>query len=129
MGKVLGGAGVLLLGLFIVVVLMFNSFGNRQACNPAATVVDPKSVPAGPVSGYGHDQLVNAAIIAKVAADRGLPARAQLIGIMTSMGSRPWSTSATATTSTASPTRTARRRARSGCSSSSGAWAGGHGTR
>ena len=35
------------------------------------------------MSGYGHDQLVNAAIIAKVAADRGLPARAQLIGIMT----------------------------------------------
>lgn len=86
MGKVLGGAGVLLLGLFMVVVLMFNSWGDRQACNAAASVVDPKSVPAGPVSGYGHDQLVNAAIIAKVAADRGLPARAQLIGIMTSMG-------------------------------------------
>lgn len=86
MGKVLGGASVLLIGLLIVVVLMFNSFGNQRACNPAATVVDPTSVPAGPVSGYGHEQLVNAAIIAKVAADRGLPARAQLIGIMTSMG-------------------------------------------
>lgn len=86
MSKVVGGAGVLLVGLLIVVVLMLDSFGNQRACNPAASVVDPASVPEGPVSGYGHDQLVNAAIIAKVAADRGLPARAQLIGIMTSMG-------------------------------------------
>lgn len=84
--KILGGAGVLLMGLFMVVVLMFNSFGDQRACNPAATVVDPASVPEGPISGYKHEQLVNAAIIAKVAADRGLPAKAQLIGIMTSMG-------------------------------------------
>lgn len=86
MTKILSGAGILLIALLIVVVLMFDSFGNQRACNPAAAVVDPASVPAGPVSGYGHEQLVNAAIIAKVAADRGLPARAQLIGIMTSMG-------------------------------------------
>lgn len=86
MSKVLSSAGVILIAGLIVVVLMFDSFGNQQACNPSASVVDPTSVPEGPVSGYGHEQLVNAAIIAKVAADRGLPARAQLIGIMTSMG-------------------------------------------
>mgnify|MGYP001546508105 CR=1 FL=1 len=86
MTKVLSGAGVLLIGLLIVVVLMLDSFGNQQACNPAAATIDPTSVPEGPVSGYGHEQLVNAAIIAKVAADRALPARAQLIGIMTAMG-------------------------------------------
>lgn len=86
MTKVLSGGGALLIALLIVVVVMFDSVGNQQACNPAASVIDPASVPEGPVSGYGHEQLVNAAIIAKVAADRGLPARAQLIGIMTSMG-------------------------------------------
>lgn len=84
--KVLAGAGVFLLGLFMIVVLMFNSFGDQQACNPVASAVDPSSVPKGPVKGYGHEQLVNAASIAKVATDRGLPARAQLLGIMTSMG-------------------------------------------
>lgn len=86
MDKVLAGAAIFILGVFIIVVLIFDSVGNQQACNTAASVVDPSSVPEGPVAGYGHDQLVNAATIAKVAADRKLPARAQLIGIMTSMG-------------------------------------------
>ena len=86
MWKVLGGTGILLLGFLIVGVIVLDSAGTKEACNPAASAIDPTSVPEGPVSGYGHDQLVNAAIIAKVAADRGLPARAQLIGVMTSMG-------------------------------------------
>ncbi|WP_454115730.1 M23 family metallopeptidase [Microbacterium lacticum] len=86
MGKVLAGAGVLLLSMFIVVVMMVGSFGDQQACRPGASAIDPSSVPQGSVQGYEHDQLMNAAIIAKVAADRGLPARAQLVGVMTAMG-------------------------------------------
>lgn len=86
MGKTLAGVGILLLSFLIVGVIILDSAGAEEACNPAASIIDPSSVPEGPVSGYGHDQLVNAAIIAKVAADRGLPARAQLIGVMTSMG-------------------------------------------
>lgn len=83
----IGGAALgVLLGAFVVVVLILQSFGSNQACNPGALTIDPASVPEGPVAGYGHEQLVNAAIIAKVAADRQLPAKAQLIGIMTSMG-------------------------------------------
>lgn len=86
MGKVLAGLGVLLLSVLVVGVLFLDSMGTQQACNPAAAIIDPESVPEGPVAGYGNAQLVNAAIIAKVAADRDLPARAQLIGIMTAMG-------------------------------------------
>lgn len=86
MGKALAGVGILVLSFLLVGVLVLDSAGNKQACNPAASIIDPASVPEGPVSGYGHEQLVNAAIIAKVAADRGLPARAQLVGIMTAMG-------------------------------------------
>lgn len=86
MGKTLAGAGILLLSFLLVGVIILDSAGNKQACNPAASIIDPESVPEGPVSGYGHEQLVNAAIIAKVAADRSLPARAQLLGIMTAMG-------------------------------------------
>lgn len=86
MGKALAGVGVMLLSILIVTVVFVDSMGTQQACNPAASVIDPESVPDGPVAGYNHDQLLNAAIIAKVAADRGLPARAQLIGVMTSMG-------------------------------------------
>lgn len=86
MGKTLAGVGILLLSFLIVGVIILDSAGAKEACSPAASTIDPSSVPEGPVSGYGHDQLVNAAIIAKVAADRGMPARAQLIGVMTAMG-------------------------------------------
>lgn len=86
MGKALAGVGVLLLSILLVGVIFLDSMGAEQACNPAASVIDPESVPEGPVAGYDRAQLVNAAIIAKVAADRDLPARAQLIGVMTAMG-------------------------------------------
>lgn len=86
LGTIAAGIGALLIGGLVVFVLILDSWGSSQACNPGSSLIDPESVPEGPVAGYGHEQLVNAAIIAQVAADRQMPARAQLIGIMTSMG-------------------------------------------
>lgn len=83
----IGGAALgAVLAIVVVAVMVLQAIGGNQACNPGALTINPASVPAGPIAGYEHEQLVNAAIIAKVAADKGLPAKAQLIGIMTSMG-------------------------------------------
>ncbi len=43
-------------------------------------------VPAGPVAGYSHEQLVNAAYVMSAAQALGLSVRAQQIGVMTAMG-------------------------------------------
>lgn len=89
-GGVIGGllalVGGVVIGGFVVLVLFLDALGASAACSPSAAVIDPESVPEGPIAGYGHEQLVNAATIAQVAADKQLPARAQLIGIMTAMG-------------------------------------------
>ncbi len=86
LGTLAAGIMAVLVGGFVVVVLALDAWGSSQACAAGASPIDPASVPEGPVAGYGHEQLVNAAIIAKVAADRNMPARAQLIGVMTAMG-------------------------------------------
>jgi murein DD-endopeptidase MepM/ murein hydrolase activator NlpD len=51
-----------------------------------ASTVDVATVPQGPVAGYNHDQLVVAAHIMNAAQQLGLSARAQQLGVMTSMG-------------------------------------------
>lgn len=88
-------AGVALLlvpALFLVFLLglVFTSDTTSQAttCGPtgAALVVAPNSVPAGPVAGYDHEQLVNAAQIMLAAQKLGLTARDQQIGVMTAIG-------------------------------------------
>lgn len=69
--------------------LIFTSDTTSQAaCNPsgAAILVDPASVPQGPVAGYNHEQLTNAAYVMLAAQKLGLTVRDQQIGVMTAMG-------------------------------------------
>lgn len=76
-------APVLIAGLLVG----FTMVGSAVACAPAAAAgVDPGNVPRGPIAGYGHQQLVNAAWIMKAAADLDLSLRDQRIGVMTAMG-------------------------------------------
>lgn len=51
-----------------------------------AVRVDPAALPAGPVAGWGPEQLANAAAIVNAGADLGLDTCAQVIGVMTAMG-------------------------------------------
>lgn len=76
-GSVLGG-----------VILLAGSTPPTPACDAAgpAIAIDPSSVPAGPIAGYDHDQLVNAAHVMLAAQKLGLTARDQRIGVMTAMG-------------------------------------------
>jgi murein DD-endopeptidase MepM/ murein hydrolase activator NlpD len=90
------GMGVIVLVLVPVVVivgffafiLLLSSGASAAACGGGATAstVDVSRVPQGPVAGYDHDQLIVAANIMNAAQQLGLDARAQQIGVMTSMG-------------------------------------------
>ena len=76
-------APVLVAGLLIG----FTVVSSAVACAPGtAADVDPGNVPDGPVAGFDHKQLVNAAYIMKAAADLGLSLRDQRIGVMTAIG-------------------------------------------
>ena len=77
---------VICAGVLVGVVLFAGT--SQAACNPAGAAVgaDPANVPAGPVAGAGHEQLVNAAHIMLAAKDLGLSVRDQQIGVMTAMG-------------------------------------------
>lgn len=77
----------------IIIVMLFGLiFTTDTVANPdcdlsgEALVVDPGSVPDGPIAGYSKDQLVNAANIMLAAQKLGLSARDQQIGVMTAMG-------------------------------------------
>lgn len=73
----------MLLGL-----LLTGDAANQKVCDPAGTAVavDTATVPQGPVAGYNHEQLVNAAQIMAAAQKLGLTVRDQQIGVMTAMG-------------------------------------------
>lgn len=77
-----------LLAFILAVVLTSDTTSQANACTPGgvALAVDPASVPQGPVAGYDHEQLVNAAQIMLAAQKLGLTARDQQIGVMTAMG-------------------------------------------
>ena len=77
---------VILAGL-LSLVFVFDTSANA-ACNAssAAALVDPASVPAGPIAGYSGEQLVNAAHVMLAAQRLGLSVRDQQIGVMTAMG-------------------------------------------
>lgn len=94
--KLLGG---LILGLPLALVIGIMMFLAQVAEEEAAAcdfglvgnglpavAVDPASVPQGPIAGYGHRQLVNAAHIMMAARDLDLSRRDQQIGLMTAMG-------------------------------------------
>ncbi|MCD2444331.1 M23 family metallopeptidase [Agromyces sp. SYSU K20354] len=71
-------------------ILLFGSAASAT-CNPesgpsSSVSIDPKAVPDTTISGYGHEQLVNAAYIIQAGKDLGLSVRDQTIGVMTSMG-------------------------------------------
>lgn len=74
--------------LIVTPVLLITAAGRDQTCNPSGVgmAVDPAAVPQGPIAGYGHDQLVNAAQVMSAAASLGLSVRDQQIGVMTAMG-------------------------------------------
>jgi murein DD-endopeptidase MepM/ murein hydrolase activator NlpD len=86
------GVALLLIPAFFLTLLLgivfISAATSQAACSPtgAALVVDPNSVPQGPIAGYGHEQLVNAAHIMLAAQKLGLSARDQQIGVMTAMG-------------------------------------------
>ncbi len=77
-------APVLVAGLLVGVTLV----STAATCAPdgAAARINPEAVPDGPIAGFNHDQLVNAAWIMKAAADLGLSLRDQRIGVMTAIG-------------------------------------------
>ena len=50
------------------------------------TIIDESAVPVGPIAGFSHEQLVNAAYIMNAAQALGLGVRGQQIGVMTAMG-------------------------------------------
>jgi murein DD-endopeptidase MepM/ murein hydrolase activator NlpD len=80
---------VVIVGFFAFLLLLTGSGSAAAGCGTGTTTastVDVSKVPPGPVAGYNHDQLVLAANIMNAAQQLGLDARAQQIGVMTSMG-------------------------------------------
>jgi len=85
----MGLSGVALPVVLIVALLGFTLFDEDEtACNQnrLAAMVDPASVPAGPIAGFAGEQLVNAAHIMAAGASMGLTIRDQQIGVMTAIG-------------------------------------------
>lgn len=85
----MGLCGVALPVVLIVALLGFTLFDEDEtACNQnrLAAMVDPASVPAGPIAGFAGEQLVNAAHIMAAGASMGLTIRDQQIGVMTAIG-------------------------------------------
>lgn len=79
---------LLLLPVLVMSPVLLVTITSTDVCavtNPAS-MIDPSSVPNGPIAGYAHEQLVNAAHIMSAAADLGLTLRDQQIGVMTAMG-------------------------------------------
>lgn len=92
-GVALGSAALLFVVMLVVIVAVQEEEEPdcdvdvaQRGVNAVAAVVDPSSVPQGPVAGYGHEQLVNAAHIMAAGAELGLSLRDQQIGVMTAMG-------------------------------------------
>lgn len=73
----------------IIALLGFFAYDEEEsACLPAgaAVVVDPATVPPGPIAGFAGEQLANAAHIMAAASSLGLTVRDQQIGVMTAIG-------------------------------------------
>ena len=80
----------LVLGTIFSILLLGGS-DEASACNPqsgsaSSISIDPDTVPDTTISGYGHEQLVNAAYIVQAGKDLDLGVRDQTIGVMTAMG-------------------------------------------
>ena len=72
----------------IVALVLYSVIGGGPAvaCAGSAGAVDPDHVPAGPVAGYGGEQLTYAAVIMNAAVPLGLTRQAQVTAVMTAMG-------------------------------------------
>lgn len=74
---------------FFLIISMLLVGGGSEDCSPAGSqaggAADIGGVPEGPIAGYGHEQLVNAAHIIQAGHDLGLTVRDQTIGVMTAM--------------------------------------------
>ena len=83
-----------LIGGITAVTLLFGSCVTGVALQPppagascgAPLVLDGRGLPVEPVAGYGEEQLANAAAIVTAGGALDVPARAQLIAVMTAMG-------------------------------------------
>lgn len=93
--KGLGGTALLMVPVVVIAgffgILLLLNGSSAAACTPGngggtASTVNVNTVPQGPIVGYDHDQLVVAANIMNAARQLGMNARAQQIGVMTSMG-------------------------------------------
>ena len=87
-GAIIAIPVLVLAGMFGFILLASSA---AASCNPtgsssAAVSIDPASVPDTSISGYGHEQLVNAAYIIEAGKAQNLSARDQTIGVMTAMG-------------------------------------------
>lgn len=86
----IAGVPVLIVGFVFGFVLLLSggaACGSTTGIAPGSAIaVDPLSVPEMKVAGYGHEQMVNAAWIAKAAADLGLSSRDQVLAIQAAMG-------------------------------------------
>lgn len=88
-----GGLGVLAFVMVpvvaIAILLYVLLFGGAAvaACLPAGGPVNVSAIPAdAKVGAYGHDQLVNAALIVNAGAAKGLGADGQTLGVQTAIG-------------------------------------------
>lgn len=81
-------AGLVLVALIVLVRQTGQELPRSAECAvaEAGVRVDATAVPAGPVAGYGGDQLANAAAIVNAGQALGLDTCAQTIGVMTAMG-------------------------------------------
>ena len=80
-------SAVLAVVLLIITLLAFFAPAAAAACSATSGGrIDPTKVPNTSISGYGYEQLVNAAYIIQAAQDKGLNVRDQTIGVMTAMG-------------------------------------------
>lgn len=83
-------AAVLVYWLVMGMTVIFGA--NAAGCFPndqgtvQTAAVDVEGVPAGPIAGYKHEQLVNAAHIVIAAQKLDIDGRGQVIGVMTAMG-------------------------------------------
>ncbi|MGZ0069732.1 hypothetical protein [Microbacterium arborescens] len=85
----LAGAIILPVALILGLVIALTSDGNEpaNACTPSAGPVNAAAIPAdASVSGYGRDQLANAAAIINAAAQLNLPPAAQSLGVQAALG-------------------------------------------
>lgn len=88
-----GGVGVLavvmvpVLAIAMLLWVLFFGGSAAAACLPGGGPVNVAAIPADArVGAYGHDQLVNAALIVNAGAAKGLGADGQTLGVQTAMG-------------------------------------------